>query len=664
MEDENHGNQQQTRPENGKDWWGTRHVEPDEGNPDRQHIYASNPPITKDQVQESLKAYNKSIEDPEKGNRDSQAPHLRPSTPPMKRVERQLQGLKDQGVEVSEGLEKEVTDKYTINNGTIAALTEWCQNEENVPVEYANQLLDMIDRLKLKMAAQQRDLQHELSQRKKINDNIMRDLSRYKAFHYKVFDKQEKHAKTWIKVQRVYDHMPQQETRATPELRTLIDEAAKDWRELNTIYNTEWPTIVEAQEAGKYDNGTGLLELFDQRQKESEDMKDRLKEIRDSLAQKTEEIEKKDREIQNLRESNDKLKLDPHETFGMTSTPSSGANHRKSSITSVALSTSSSQMEEIKRLRDENSSLQKELDLKKSSSTDTDNERTSDSTDSSLDGGFELEVTRKEVGELQSQVKKQAREIDQLNETLINKEKELKEEATHFRQEANIHRNRLKALEAVNYKTADSLALAIGNKNSVSYNESHMSLRDRINYLNLLCFLRTRNYILLALRERSNRLANVLLDDAQRWAKFCHEDFATMDPNINIQIKASLHILYGVRTMMTTKTNEGMEKARGYVQLGRQTLQQHPKEFLSCQPLELAAFMMNLTEAEQETGEYKKWPRFSSSKRKLGSSTQREINDSSILKADALQYAGFHDPLSPSKWDQKNIDEDLSGFDV
>jgi hypothetical protein len=329
--------------------------------------------------------------------------------------------------------------------------------------------------------------------------------------------------------------------------------------------------------------------------------------------------------------------------------------------------------EEIKRLKRENSDLRQKLADKsedkekpnKASETAPDNKKPRSSTGSSPEEGYGLKAAHEEIGNLKTQVQEQARDIKQLNQRMSKREEEFKMSYRNSRHEANIHRNRLKAMESVNFRTADSLALAIGNEKNGVYNKRHLSLMDRMNYLNLACFFRTRNYIQLALREGSVRLASALLIDAQRWTEFCHEDFARMDPSVNILIGASMHILYGIRKILTTKTEEGVVKARTNIQRGREILAEYPHEFTFFQLHQLADTILNRIEDGQGTGLYKKRPRFSFSGRfhtekKLKSPVQREIKANLSPKAARLGYAGLDSPLSPDKWNKNNVGKGLS----
>ena len=140
-----------------------QHPVPQVGDSNRRHLYAHNPPISDDEFAEALHAFNNSITNAETGERDSLAAHQRPRTPPIERARRHMQSLEEQGVQFTDDLEKEIIDNMIHSMGLVPALTEWCENEGNIPVVYANKLLKEIDQLKLAMAKQKRDLHEKLA---------------------------------------------------------------------------------------------------------------------------------------------------------------------------------------------------------------------------------------------------------------------------------------------------------------------------------------------------------------------------------------------------------------------------------------------------------------------------------------------------------------------
>ncbi|KAF9765138.1 hypothetical protein IL306_002614 [Fusarium sp. DS 682] len=160
--EETYKDYRQARKEYDHTWWGNTHGEPARGNPDRRFMFARNPPVSDQKIQDALQAYNVSIMDPATGELNPLGPHLRPTTPPMERAEKQIKGLQDQCVEVPPELVKEMIHHFTSNNGLHQALLEWCQGKKDVPVEYFNELIKRIDRLKLEASAQLRDVTEKL----------------------------------------------------------------------------------------------------------------------------------------------------------------------------------------------------------------------------------------------------------------------------------------------------------------------------------------------------------------------------------------------------------------------------------------------------------------------------------------------------------------------
>ncbi|RGP72305.1 hypothetical protein FSPOR_2812 [Fusarium sporotrichioides] len=666
----------EARLEHDQEWWGESHVEPDEGDPDRQHIYAHNPPISDQEFRETAQAFKESIKIPEKKKYDSQAVHLRSTTPPMERAKRALQGLKEQGVQVTPELVKEVTSHYTTNSGIVAALTEWCAGDQHVPVEHANEMQKRSDRLKLEMATQQRDLQDELYQTKKslkesikeANDSqqqietlkadlenaqkqnevakiciegsekeyesAKKDVQNFTAFHDKAFRTVKKHSATWIATKKAYDELSQDDEKAVPAIRTLIDEITEHWKELDHMYDIEWPPMAKDLEQGEAD-GMGLLSLLEQRRKELKDKENEIERL-------NKELEEKDQVVEKL-----KLKID--ETSSLSSSEVSGKDtpeHRRvSPITSTTPSSNSSQVEEeIKRLRRENSDLQQKL-----AGNGGDKSNASSSTDTSLQDGNELQEALGEIRNLKAQVQMQTGNINQINNISREKDREFKK----LRQEGNLHRHRLKRFEGVHFKTTSSLVEAIGKYDTASYIEQTLGLRDRINYLNLACFFRTRSYILMAIRVGSNRMANILLKDIKGWAEFCRQDFETMDPSVNIQIETSIRILYAMRGVLTTETEKGVKEAQESIRTGLDVLKQYPDDLASSQLVRIANTILKRTEDGQGTGMYKGWLRIADRKfhveKILKTSSKSKIRDTSDMTTDKFALPAFHNPDSPSK---------------
>lgn len=139
---------QENRQRHDPDWWGTRHPYPDLGDPDREFIFARNPPIADEEVDDAVAAYNKVATDKDTGEFNTLGVSMRPTTPPMERAKKQVEGLVEQGFEVTTALRDEIYEKLTRDSGLVAALQEYCRNGDDVPNAHANELLKMVDRLK------------------------------------------------------------------------------------------------------------------------------------------------------------------------------------------------------------------------------------------------------------------------------------------------------------------------------------------------------------------------------------------------------------------------------------------------------------------------------------------------------------------------------------
>ncbi|EGU83367.1 hypothetical protein FOXB_06085 [Fusarium oxysporum f. sp. conglutinans Fo5176] len=96
----NYRNKRKTKDHN---WWGSKHHEPERGDPDREFQFARNMSVSNQEIKDAQKAYDARIIDPFAGKPDPLDPHLRPTTPPMEKAEKQNKGLEDQGVNEQEG---------------------------------------------------------------------------------------------------------------------------------------------------------------------------------------------------------------------------------------------------------------------------------------------------------------------------------------------------------------------------------------------------------------------------------------------------------------------------------------------------------------------------------------------------------------------------------
>ncbi|KLO94194.1 uncharacterized protein LW93_11777 [Fusarium fujikuroi] len=157
----NYRNKRKTKDLN---WWGSKHHEAERGDPDREFEFARNMPVSNQDIKSAQQAYNSRVTDPFTGKPNPLGPHLRPTTPPMERAEKQIKGLENQGINVTPGLREEVTHHFISNSGLHAALLIWCRNKKDVPVQYVNEYIKSMSRLKLEMATQQRGVTEKLGQ--------------------------------------------------------------------------------------------------------------------------------------------------------------------------------------------------------------------------------------------------------------------------------------------------------------------------------------------------------------------------------------------------------------------------------------------------------------------------------------------------------------------
>ncbi|PCD35331.1 hypothetical protein AU210_007909 [Fusarium oxysporum f. sp. radicis-cucumerinum] len=188
--------------------------------------------------------------------------------------------------------------------------------------------------------------------------------------------------------------------------------------------------------------------------------------------------------------------------------------------------------------------------------------------------------------------------------------------------------------------------------------EEAPNLVDRINYLNLVCFFRTRNYLQLALREGDHTLARILLNDADKWVKSCKEYFETMDPEVNRQIKGSMLILHGMRKVLTTKDESILIEGVKYVKHGRGELNKLPKSDSFAQLVQIADSILQATKYDEEQNSLgiKRLPfdPFGWKNKRQYAKIQGTIKDDPAMKAEALRLTGVHSPLSPHKWRKDN----------
>lgn len=144
------------REDHPKEWWGQIHPRPAAQDPDRLHIFVRPGSMSQAEQDSILSRWKASVGDAEE-NIQSQglSHHLRPSTPPSQRAEKKIQRLREaMGGDVSEEAKKVILDHCQANYGLIESLRHYSQGETHIPVAYANELIQMIERLMLETATQ------------------------------------------------------------------------------------------------------------------------------------------------------------------------------------------------------------------------------------------------------------------------------------------------------------------------------------------------------------------------------------------------------------------------------------------------------------------------------------------------------------------------------
>lgn len=206
---------------------------------------------------------------------------------------------------------------------------------------------------------------------------------------------------------------------------------------------------------------------------------------------------------------------------------------------------------------------------------------------------------------------------------------------------------------------------------------SEMSLMDRINYLNLSVFLRTRNYVELALREGCNRLANMLIHDAIKWAEQCREDLAKMNPSVNNQVLASMYVLNGLKRVMVAKDMNEINKGAREFKYGQKLLVREDADRATFgQLIDLAGSLaewldrLNISHDNPEMrlglqADKVSWRKNIEFVVRRRNKLQSGLRNDPNLKANVLRRTGLHSPLSPDRWDDDvGLEEDLGDDEV
>ncbi|UPL01326.1 hypothetical protein LCI18_012260 [Fusarium solani-melongenae] len=285
--------------------------------------------------------------------------------------------------------------------------------------------------------------------------------------------------------------------------------------------------------------------------------------------------------------------------------------------------------------------------------------------------GLQQEKKQMQV-ECKEQKKRLQRNIDNLQKSHDANEQEVEE----FRRQG--HSNYLSADALI--KAAARAVRTTGRSDgdqTPTLGGGEMSLMDRINYLNLSVFLRTRNYVELALREGCNRLANMLIHDANKWAEQCREDLSKMNPSVNNQVRASMYVLNGLKRVMVAKDMCEINKGAREFKYGQKLLAREDADRATFgQLIDLAGSLvqwldrLNISHDNPEMrrglqADKVSWRKNMEFVVRRRAKLQSGLRNDPNMKADALRRTGLHSPLSPERWDDDvGLEEDLGDDEV
>lgn len=565
----NYRNKRKTKDLN---WWGSKNHEAERGDPDREFEFARNMPVSNQDNKSAQQAYNSRVADPFTGKPNSLGPHLRPTTPPMEKAEKQIKGLENQGINVTPGLREEVTNHFISNSGLHAALLIWCRNKKDVPVQYVNEYIKSMSRLKLEMATQQRDVTEKLGQAIKDCEEREFRCQQLQAENSRLKEEKEK---TGIQANPLVTTQDARQLALGPDM-TAVGKAEEEKAHLEDSsikYNKNSippPAIVQL-------HGNPLASV---REASESSQSSQLSPVT------TESLKKKVSEAESERDTFlDQLPSEQDTTGKLSS--------------------------KIKGLEEKPWSMKAE----KSNATQDD-------------------AYRNRVQELEFQLQ-------------------------NLKEELRARNDGIRVQGKPNYTTVDSLINAVRKENQGIHDEEEApNVVDRINYLNLVCFFRTRNYLQLALREGDLTLAKILLNDADKWVKSCKEYLETMDPEVNLQVEGSMLILHGMRQVLTTEDESVLIEGVKYVKHGRNELSRLPKSDSFSQLVQLADSILQATkyDEEQNSLSIKGLPLnpFRRKNKRQYTKIRGTIKDDPAMKAEALRLTGVHSPLSPHKWRKEN----------
>ncbi|CCT68625.1 uncharacterized protein FFUJ_07426 [Fusarium fujikuroi IMI 58289] len=572
----NYRNKRKTKDLN---WWGSKHHEAERGDPDREFEFARNMPVSNQDIKSAQQAYNSRVTDPFTGKPNPLGPHLRPTTPPMGRAEKQIKGLENQGINVTPGLREEVTHHFISNSGLHAALLIWCRNKKDVPVQYVNEYIKSMSRLKLEMATQQRGVTEKLGQA--IKDCEEREFR--------------------------CQQLQAENSRLNMEIERLKEEEEKTGIQANPLVTT--------QDARQLALGPDMTA-----------------------------VGKAEEEKAHLEDSSikyNKNSIPPPATVQLHGNP----------LASVREASESSQSSQLSPVTTE--SLEKKV-----SEAESERDTFLDQLPSEQDTTGKLSSKIKELEEKPWSMKAEKSNATR-DDAYRNRVQELEFQLQNLKEELRASNDGIRVQGKPNYTTVDSLINAVRKENQgINDEEEAPNLVDRINYLNLVCFFRTRNYLQLALREGDHTLAKILLNDADKWVKSCKEYLETMDPEVNLQVEGSMLILHGMRQVLTTEDESVLIEGVKYVKHGRNELSRLPKSDSFSQLVQLADSILQATkyDEEQNSLSIKGLPLnpFRRKNKRQYTKIRGTIKDDPAMKAEALRLTGVHSPLSPHKWRKEN----------
>ncbi|KAF5011418.1 hypothetical protein FDECE_2481 [Fusarium decemcellulare] len=681
----------EARQRHSKDWWGTKHSLPAMGESDRQFLFARNPLITEEEAKHAVDTFNNAIRDEETGELNPLGLHLRPSTPPMERAMKQIDGLKEQGYEVTPELRREIIENYARNSGLIPALHEWCKGKKDVPVAHVRELLAMIDRLKLEMASQLSDASLRYQDLKDNFDDHKRKYRQPESVSNKksigeMLDRIQKVGKLDGEGQDDTNSVQQSNTGqrsntdaeepSMDRLQTTVFKLCQDLE--NTRQElSDWKVFGD-DNVDMSDEHKAKLAAAEETRHAAEKEVQKYKGFHDMTLKYVEEEVKTWKAMANTGKELDKLDQTKSDADNVVMSDQTKevvrvvaeawetletqyhkewphfANSEKLErdiITLKALEVSEKRLLDTTEYN-QNVKLQsaikqqetdyerQQLDTNESMAESDERKSPKPPSDAEISHGQEMEQLRRENQEEQEKVR------DEHQKQLYKLQKEKEDLGQQLKSCKSGH-------EAPNFRSADELLKAIGKKGSNQDGGREPNLMDRINYLNITCFLRTRNFIQLALREGATRLANCLLRDAYTWMDSCREDISTMKACVADSMEASIFILSGLRRFMTARDNEQMDKGLEDLRDAKARLDKYNDDPITFGQLrDLASDIIKWADDTKNDQLHSKRRRLFGDKLSFLKSRQhrelqKKVKDEGSWTAERLKRSGYHSPVSP-----------------